>query len=84
MKNRAKYDMVRKIWKQFCESGTAKFQGQAGGSKHLQPDDIELLRFWKTSRASVPTGELYKHLNDFCNVAGRIPSLEYKERCKRT
>ena len=41
LKNRTKYDMVKKIWKQFCESG--KFQGQAEGSKHLQPDDIELL-----------------------------------------
>ena len=47
-----------------------KFQSQAGGSKHLQPDDIELIRFLKTSRASMPTGELYKHVNDFCNVAG--------------
>ena len=47
-----------------------KFQSQAGGSKHLKPDDIELIRFLKTSRASIPTGELYKHVNDFCNVAG--------------
>ena len=62
--------MVKKIYKQFCESGTTKFQSQAGGSKHLQPDDIELLRFLKTSRASMPTGELYEHVNDFCNVAG--------------
>ena len=53
-------------------SGTTKFQSQAGGSKQqvLQPDDIELIRFLKTSRASMPTGELYKHVNDFCNVAG--------------
>ena len=70
LKNRTKYDTVKKIWKQFCESGTTKFQIQAGGSKHLQPDDIELIRSLKTSRASMPTGELYKHVNDFCNVAG--------------
>ena len=55
--------MVKKIWKQFCESG--KFQGQAGGSKHLHPDGIELLRFLKTSRASMPTGELYKHARNY-------------------
>ena len=36
----------------------------------VQPDDIELLRFLKTSRASVSTSEPYKHVNDFCNVAG--------------
>ena len=61
--------MVKKICKQFCEFCTTKLQGQAGGSTHLQPDDIELLRFLKTSRASMPTGELYEHVNDFCNVA---------------
>ena len=44
---------LKKIWKEFCESGTTKFQGQAGGSKHLQPDDIELIRFLKTSTYSV-------------------------------
>ena len=70
LKNRTKYDTVKKIWKQFCESGTTKFQSQTGGSKHLQPDDIELIRFLKTSRASMPKGELYKHVNDFCNVPG--------------
>ena len=70
LKNRTNYDTVKKIWKQFCESGMTKFQSQAGGSKHLQPDDIELIPFLKTSRASMPTGELYKHVNDFCNVAG--------------
>ena len=64
LKNRTKYDMVKKICKQFCGSGTIKFQGQTGGSKHLEPDDIELLRYLKTSRASMPTGELYKHVND--------------------
>ena len=64
--------MVKKICKQFCEPGTMKFQRQAGGSKHLLPDDIELLRFLKTSRASMPTGERYKHVNDFCNVASGI------------
>ena len=62
--------MVKKICKQFCEFCKTKLQGQAGGSTHLQPDDIELLRFLKTSGASMPTGELYKHVNDFCNVAG--------------
>ena len=41
LQNRTKYDTVKKIWKQFFESGTTKFQSQAGGSKHLQPDDIE-------------------------------------------
>mgnify|MGYP007058653621 CR=1 FL=1 len=77
--------MVKKICKQFCESGTTKLQGQAGGSTHLQPDDIELLRFLKTSRASMPTGELYKHVNDFCIMllVGH-PSLRYIEHCKRT
>ena len=70
LKNRTKCDTVKKIWKQFLESGMTKFQSQAGGSKHLQPDDIELIRFLKTSRASMATGELYEHVNDFCNVAG--------------
>ena len=32
LKNRIKCDTIKKIWKQFCESGTTKFQGQAGGS----------------------------------------------------
>ena len=26
LKNRTKYDMVKKIWAQFCESGTTRFQ----------------------------------------------------------
>ena len=84
LKSRTKYDTVKKIWKQFCESGTTEFQSQAGGSKHLQPDDIELVQFLKTSRASMPTGELYKHVNDFCNIAGGTLLLRYIERCKRT
>ena len=41
---------ILRVWYRY------KFQGQAGGSKHLHPDDIELLRFLKTSRASKPTG----------------------------
>ena len=69
LKNRTKYDTVKTIWKQFCESGTTKFQSWPGGSKHLEPDDIELLRFLKTSRASIPTVEPYTHVNLFCNVA---------------
>ena len=69
--NRTKYDTVKKIWKQFCESGTTKFQSQAGGSKHLQPDDFELIQFLKTFQtSSIRKGELYKHVNDFCIVAG--------------
>lgn len=68
--NRTKYDTVKKIWKQFCETGSTSFESHAGGSKHLQPDDIELIRFLKTSRAYMATGELYKYVNDFCNVAG--------------
>jgi len=70
LKNRTKYDTVKKIWKQFCEFGTTKFQSHAGGSKHIQPEDIELIRFLKTSRASITMGELNKFVNQFCNVAG--------------
>ena len=70
LKNTTKYNTVKKIWKQFCESDTTKFQSQAGGSKHLQPDDIELIQFLKSFQTSMRKGELYKHANDFCSVSG--------------
>ncbi len=69
-KNRTQYDTTKKIWKNFCETGSTNFESHAGGSKHLQQDDVQFIRFLKTSRASMVTGELYKYVNDFCNVAG--------------
>lgn len=68
--NRTKYDTVKKIWKVFCGTGSIRLESQASGSKHLQQDDIDFIRFLKTSRPSMSTGEVYKHLNEFGNVAG--------------
>jgi len=69
-KNRTKYDTVTKLWKQFCNTGSVSFESRASGSMHLQPDHLDFIRFLKTSRSSMSTGELYKHVNDYCNIAG--------------
>jgi hypothetical protein len=54
--------------KQFCETGNIRFESRPSGSKHLQQDDIDFIRFLKTHRPSMSTGELYTHLNEFGNV----------------
>ena len=69
LKNRTTYNTVRKIWKQFFESGSTRYESHAAGSKHLQQDDLDFIRFLKTSRASMATGEVYSYVNEFCNVA---------------
>ena len=69
--NRTKYDTVKKTWKLFCETGSVdNYKRCSGGSRHLQQDDIDFIRFLKTSRASMSTGEIYKHLSEFGNIAG--------------
>ena len=70
LKNRTTYNTVRKIWKQFFETGITRYESLAAGSKHLQQDDLDFIRFLKTSRASMATGEVYRYVNEFCNVAG--------------
>ena len=68
--NRVKCDTVKKIWKHLCEEGDEKVKSQAAGVKHLQPNDIQFIRFLKTSRPSMTTGEVHKHVNEHCNVSG--------------
>ena len=46
------------------------FQSYCAGTKHLQPDDKEFMRLLKTVRPSMTSGELYRYVNDFFNVAG--------------
>ena len=69
LKNRTTYNTVRKIWKQFFETGSTRYESHAAGSKHLQQDDLDFIQFLKTSRASMATGEVYRYVNEFCNVA---------------
>ena len=40
-----------------------KFQSQAGGSKHIQPDDIELIQFLKTFQKRALHRALQKDMN---------------------
>ena len=70
LKNRTTYNTVRKIWKQFFETGSTRYESHASESKHLQQDDLDFIRFLKISRASMATGEVYRYVNEFCNVAG--------------
>ena len=49
LKNRTTYNTVRKIWKQFFETGSTRYESHAAGSKHLQQDDLDFIRFLKTS-----------------------------------
>ena len=70
LKNRTTYNTVKKIWKQFFETGSMRYESHSAGSKHLQQDDFDFIRFLKISRASMATGEVYWCVNEFCNVAG--------------
>ena len=69
LKNRTTYNTVRKIWKQFFETVSTRYESHAAGSKHLQQDDLDFIRFLKTSRAAMATGEVYRYVNEFCNAA---------------
>ena len=69
-KNRVKYDTVRKIWKDLCDNGNEKVTSRAAGVKHMQSDDIEFVRFLKTDRPSMTIGEIHKHVNEHCSIAG--------------
>ena len=61
---------VKKMWKNLCENGDEKVKRQAAGVKHLQPDDIQFVRFLKTNRPSMTNGELHKYVYEHCNVSG--------------
>jgi transposase len=79
LKYKVKYDTVRKIWKHFCDSGELKNeQHTTSRVKHLQQDDIQFIRFLKTQRPSMTTGELYKHVDEFCNVPGGISTTSIR------
>ena len=76
-KKEATYNTVRKIWKQFFETGSMRYESHAAGSKQLQQDDLDFIRFLKTSRA-------YRYVNEFCNVASRTSNAAINGRFEIT
>ena len=81
-KYKVKVDTVRKIWKCFWHTGDTSVERCSGGSKHLQQADVEFVRLLKTHRPSMSTGELYRNVNEFCDVAGGTSKTELQRALK--
>lgn len=64
---------VQKIWKKFCSSGLVKrTKTCASGVKSLKQEDVEFIKFLKTDKASMTSGELLKEVTEHCFIPGRI------------
>ena len=52
LKNRTTYNTVRKIWKQFFETGSTCYESHAAGSEHLQQDDLDFISIFRMASLS--------------------------------
>ena len=74
-------ETVQKIWTTFCVSGEIKRpKSCASGVKHLKPEDLEFIKFLKTDKPSMTSGELLKEVTEHCFIPGGIS----KETLNRT